>query len=109
MLNTEQRLAIQSGQHPDPYSVMGMQMLSGALWVHAFLPDAERVFLIDKQDGSAQGELRRHPDSDVFALQLPAGTEKFAYRFRVEWKTHAGKPSVTTDIEDLFAFPLVLA
>ena len=109
MLNTEQRLAIQSGQHPDPYSVMGMQMLSGALWVHAFLPDAERVFLIDKQDGSAQGEMRRHRDSDVFALQLPAGTEKFAYRFRVEWKTRGGEPAVTTDIEDLFAFPLVLA
>jgi 1,4-alpha-glucan branching enzyme len=109
MLTPEQRQALQSGQHPDPYAVLGLHEQQGALWAHAFLPDAERVFLIDKRDGRHRGELSRHPDTDLFALQLPAGTPTFPHRFQVQWKSQGTGPTVTTELEDLFAFPLVLA
>jgi 1,4-alpha-glucan branching enzyme len=113
MLTSDQRLAIQSGQHPDPYSVLGMQSHQGALCVNAFLPGAERVMLLDRVKDRPLGEMQRLAESDVFSIELPKGTARFHHRFLVTWKPHgeglSGKPPVVTTIDDLFAFPLVLS
>lgn len=113
MLSADQRFAIQSGQYPDPYSVLGMHAHEGALWVNAFLPGAERVTLLQGAQGLEVGELQRHPDTDIFSLRLPAHTGRFRHRFKVEWKPHGGEAATltpsTSTIDDLFAFPLVLS
>ena len=52
--------AIVSGEHGDPFAVLGMHRApgaEGALVVRAFVPRASRVWVVDAHDGSVVGEL----------------------------------------------------
>ena len=106
MFNAQEVSAIQSGCHPDPYAVLGPHGPHGAGggWsVRAFLPGAERVWLIERATGAAHGELMRLPGSDVFELALPAASARFAHRFEVLWQDGQRGP-----VEDPFALGTVL-
>ena len=103
MLTTQDVQAIQSGQHPDPYAVLGLHRFASALWAHAFLPGAQQVDLLDRHSGQHHGRLQRAEGSDVFSLALPADTPPFAHRFEVQWASgHSSR------VDDPFAFGLVL-
>jgi 1,4-alpha-glucan branching enzyme len=106
LTNTDIR-SLQAGQHPDPYAVLGMHERDGALWVHAFMPAADTVQLFDRVHGRRVGTLKRIPDTDVFALNLGAGSGRFAYQFGVQWK-HQPDHSTPHLVDDPFSFGTVL-
>ena len=107
MLAHADLLALQNGEHPDPYAVLGMHEVQGQVWVHAFLPDVERADLIDRSTDQRVGELLREPDTDVFSLGLAPGKKPFDYRFDVLWK-HEPAGSPLHPLYDPCAFGLVL-
>ncbi|WP_439114901.1 1,4-alpha-glucan branching protein GlgB [Hydrogenophaga sp.] len=103
MLTTQDLHAIQSGHHPDPYDALGMHTVGGALWVHAFLPGAAQVGLIERANGRHRGALLRAPGTDVFSLNLGVETAPFAHQFEVQWAD-----GHTARLDDPFAFGKVL-
>ena len=107
MLAHADLLALQNGEHPDPYAVLGMHEVQGQVWVHAFLPDVERADLIDRSTDQRVGELLREPDTDVFSLGLAPDKKPFDYRFDVLWK-HEPAGSPLHPLYDPCAFGLVL-
>ena len=103
MLTTQDLHAIQSGQHADPYAVLGLHTVDGRLWAHAFLPGAQRVVLLDRSSGRPMGDMVRAPGTDVFSLSLSAVTAPFAHQFEVHWAD-----GQTARLEDPFAYGTVL-
>ncbi|MDZ4123036.1 MAG: hypothetical protein U1E02_02500, partial [Hydrogenophaga sp.] len=61
MLTTQDLHALLSGQHPDPYAVLGLHSFAGTLWAHAFLPGAVQVDLLDRHSDQHHGTLMREP------------------------------------------------
>jgi len=93
------------GDHPDPFSVLGMHrvtLLEGPhMVVRAFVPGAEWVRLVDGRDGS-DGEMERVEDSGFFELRIP-GESRFDYRLRA--RSEAGGE---WEFDDPYAFPSTL-
>lgn len=107
MMTPSDRQALQSGCHPNPYAVLGMHEVEGALWLHTFQPAVEAVCVVNRATGQSVGALVRETGSDVFALNLGIGAERFDYQFDVRWKYAApGQP--LQRIDDPYAFGLVL-
>jgi 1,4-alpha-glucan branching enzyme len=96
--------AIVDARHGDPFAVLGMQRDGDDDWVsvRAFLPGAERVWVIDSADGSVAGELDRIHPADVFGGPLKGRTDFFRYRLRVQY------PLATLEVEDPYRFGPVL-
>jgi 1,4-alpha-glucan branching enzyme len=95
--------ALVRGDHGDPFAVLGMHELAdGGLVVRSFQPQAARVWLIDAVTGRTAGEFSRVQADGLFALPLPDGRSRFAYRLRLE----AGAAAV--EIEDPYRFPPIL-
>ncbi len=92
--------AIAAGDHPDPFSVLGMHEEGADLVVRAFLPDARSVEVISAS-GDSLGELEpMHPEG-LFAgpVSIP---ERVPYRLRVMW----GDEMV--ELEDPYRFPSLM-
>ncbi|MEY4266615.1 MAG: hypothetical protein RIS90_1150, partial [Pseudomonadota bacterium] len=51
MLHADDLAALMGARHPDPCAVLGMHQRDGALWVHALLPGAVSVDLLDRASG----------------------------------------------------------
>ncbi len=79
---------IVSGEHPDPFRVLGMHTVSIGgelrLVVRALLPGAERVWVADAEGRDVAPMEPGHPDGFFEAL-LPRGTGSFPYRLRITW------------------------
>lgn len=92
------------GEHGDPCALLGMHTdpNNGLLTVRCFMPDAERIDLIDKTEGVTQGTLSRTDPGGLFELTLPTPREPFPYRLRV-WNAKGIRA-----LEDPYAFPAVL-
>ena len=107
MLTPTDRQALQSGCHPDPYAVLGMHEVDGALWLHTFQPAVDAAWVVSRTTGQSVGAMARQPGSDLFALNLGPRAERFDYQFDVRWKGAApGQP--LQRIDDPYAFGLVL-
>ncbi|WP_372525893.1 1,4-alpha-glucan branching protein GlgB [Piscinibacter sp.] len=93
---------IRTAAHGDPFSVLGMHAdAKGALWMHAFLPGATQVTVLDA-DAKTLGELvLRHPDG-WFEARLRIRKRR-PYCFDVHWAD--GSHAV---IDDPYRFPPVL-
>jgi 1,4-alpha-glucan branching enzyme len=91
-----------SGDHPDPFSFLGMHSTGdGGFAVRAFLPGAGSVEVVS-DGGEVLGELERvHPDG-LFSGPVSA-TERVPYRLRVAWEGDG-----ETEIEDPYRFPSVI-
>jgi 1,4-alpha-glucan branching enzyme len=59
MLKPDDIEALMGARHPDPCAVLGMQQREGALWVHALLPGALRVDVLDRASGRCVAGLQR--------------------------------------------------
>ena len=94
--------ALMQGDHPDPFSVLGMHRHDGDLVVRALLPGAVAVDLVESRSGRRLAGLAPVDGSAVFAAVVPRRRNPFAYRLRVDWGTHR------QDIEDAYRFPPIL-
>ena len=77
-------------RHPAPYEVLGPHYAGRTLTIRAFLPQAERAYVLPT-DGTVKREMQRlHPEG-LFALELP-GIKTLDYRLVV---TDANGQAVT--------------
>ncbi|MBV8617014.1 MAG: 1,4-alpha-glucan branching enzyme, partial [Acetobacteraceae bacterium] len=84
----------------DPFAVLGPHDGPHGRVVRAFLPGAERVELVSREDGRRIGELAQGEPYGLFA-GLADTTE--AYRLRIQW------PGAVQETEDPYAFGLLLS
>jgi 1,4-alpha-glucan branching enzyme len=105
MLNEHDLQTLMRAEHPDPFRVLGMHVVEGALVLNTILPGALVVKVVDSATGQGRGELQRHPGTDIFSINLGRGEPKFAYRLQVVWQHGGAEPHV---LEDPYRFPLVL-
>ena len=79
--------SLMRADHGDPFAVLGLQGPDedGAWWLRALLPSAQRVWAVAAEDGSELAELQRIAGSDLFEASLVGPSERFAYRWRVDW------------------------
>jgi 1,4-alpha-glucan branching enzyme len=95
--------ALVTGQHGDPFAVLGPHReTDGSTEVRAFLPDAREVAALVDGDGHPHG-LRRQHDAGLWAGRLPPGAPT-RYRLRVT----DGNGHVQ-EIEDPYRFPPTLS
>jgi 1,4-alpha-glucan branching enzyme len=94
--------ALMQGDHPDPFSVLGMHRLDAQLVVRTLLPGAVAVTLIDARSGHRLASLEAVDGSAVFCARIARRKQPFPYRLRVDWGSHR------QDIEDAYRFPPIL-
>jgi len=93
---------LMQGDHPDPFSVLGMHRHHNDLVVRALLPGATAVELIETRTGRRLATLQQVEGSDVFAAVIPRRKNPFPYRLRVDWGTHR------QEMEDPYRFSPIL-
>jgi len=109
MLQPDDIEALMGARHPDPCAVLGMQQRDGALWVHALLPGALRVDVLDRASGRCVAGLQRLVGSEVFGARLARRRQPFDYLLRVQWPAAPGQlPLAPQRLEDPYRFGLVL-
>ena len=90
--------AVARGEHPDPFSFLGMHEDGGGkLVVRAFVPGARSVSVV-AEDGRPLGELEPAGPEGFFAG--PVATEG-----QVPYKLHAGNEGGEWEFEDPYRFP----
>jgi 1,4-alpha-glucan branching enzyme len=92
-------LAIIGGYHANPFEYLGPHQDDGDRVVRAFLPDAERVAIVD--DAGHESELPRVHDAGLFAGPVD-GVEDH-YRLRAQFGPNL------VELEDAYRFPPVLS
>ena len=109
MLTANDTSALMRADHGDAFSVLGMHENAGALWVHAVLPGAEQVTVLDRQTGAQRATLKPYPDSAVFGGQIPGDGQRFDYLLQVTWAAAPERTSPHVQVlEDAYRFPAVL-
>ncbi len=93
--------AILEARHGDPFAYLGMHAVGGKQCVRAFLPWAQRVWVIDAATGEVVSELPRAHEAGLFSGML-GSRARFRYRLRAEGGLG------TVEFEDVYAFPPVL-
>jgi len=96
--------ALASGDHVDPFAVLGMhEVAAGRLMVRACLPGARSVTILDAADGTVVAELPRVHDAGIFAGPPGKRRRRFAYRLRIDWNGNV------VDADDAYRFPPVIS
>ena len=90
--------AVIGGYHADPFAYLGRHEEKGRPVVRAFVPEAERVSVIDA--GGRETELRRIDPAGLFAGEVPSNHS--AYRLRAKFGENA------FEFDDAYRFPPVL-
>ena len=98
----KQVLAVTTGDHPDPFSFLGMHEDGDGRVVRAFLPGAAAVEAISP-DGSLLGDLRNVHPHGLFAGSVEA-KEGAPYRLRVHWES-----GLEGEVEDPYRFQPTLS
>jgi 1,4-alpha-glucan branching enzyme len=95
--------AIVTGDHGDPFSILGMHPgdVQGDLTIRTFAPQASRVDVLDAATGVVVANLERIDDAGFFAGNV-RGRSPFAYRLRLRV---GGR---TVDVDDPYRFGPVL-
>jgi 1,4-alpha-glucan branching enzyme len=92
--------ALAAGQHGDPFALLGLHEVDGVRTVRTLQPQAQTVFLLDRQ-GNEIAEMQRVHAGGVFEAPLPGRLK--SYRLRV---TETGGHRY--EIEDAYRFPSTL-
>ena len=90
--------AVIEGRHSDPFHYLGPHLEGDVPVVRVFLPDAERVAVVDEQ--GHESDLRRIHDIGLFEGRLANGSPR--YRVRASY----GERQI--EIEDPYRFPPIL-
>ncbi len=109
MLSDHDIKALQQAEHHDPFSVLGMRQQGPAVWVHAVLPGALQVQVLERATGEPVAELQRLGPTDVFGGRMGRRRKVFDYQLQVTWAPlqPQEEPPVTV-MEDPYRFPPVL-
>jgi 1,4-alpha-glucan branching enzyme len=99
LIDAETSLAIIEGRHGDPFAVLGPQKRDGKTVITAFVPGADRLWVLTGKAGTAQAA---DPVPDRPGLFTCAMARKAAYRLRAEGH------STVWEFEDPFRFGPVL-
>ena len=91
--------AVIEGRHSDPFHYLGPHRQGDAALVRVFLPQAEKVTVIDEQ--GHESELHRIHDQGLFEGRLANGATRYRVRARF------GDRSV--ELEDPYRFPPILS
>ncbi|MFC6657650.1 1,4-alpha-glucan branching protein GlgB [Roseibium salinum] len=84
LIDPDAARAIATGDHGDPFSVLGMHEDGGNLVVRCFHPEAEAVDLLDAETGSLVTALKPVEGAPgVFAATVPERRKRFDYRLRM--------------------------
>ncbi|MBV9521720.1 MAG: 1,4-alpha-glucan branching protein GlgB [Alphaproteobacteria bacterium] len=94
--------ALLQARHGDPFALLGMHDVAGAIVVRVFLPWARELAVIDAETGSVAAELPRRDAAGVFAGVVPRREAPFRYRLRAEGALGP------YEFEDIYRFPPVL-
>ena len=92
-----------NAEHADVFSVLGMHVREGRVWVNALLPGAEEVHVLARGSDLPRLALQRIAGSEVFSAALPPDIPRFDYRLQVRWKT-----AVVQLLEDPYRFAPLL-
>ncbi|GKX57786.1 1,4-alpha-glucan branching protein GlgB [Leminorella grimontii] len=95
-----QRLSL--GKCADPFSILGPHATEDGLTISAFLPDASRVTVLDKDSGASLLTLTPGEHSGFFQGVLPHRDAPYRYQLAVEWDLYRQV------IEDPYRFGLLL-
>ena len=98
MLDTPTIDAIVTGNHGDPFVVLGPHDVGKSRVVRVFLPGAQSVAAISAS-GEVLAQLQSVHDAGLFAGKL---SRKEPYRLRIHW------PDAIEEVEDAYAFPPTL-
>ena len=102
MLSPEVIAALAAARHNDPFAVLGLHEIDGALWVRTVQPDATAVAVLDAASGRVLAQLQRVHADGVFEGRIPRRRKRFQHRMRVSWG------DAVLDIEDPYRFGQVL-
>lgn len=91
-----------SGDHGDPFAVLGMHLEEGKLVVRALMPGAVDIELIEIKTGRCLAKMERSEGSDLFEAVVPRRKNHFPYRLRIDWGSHR------QELQDPYRFPAVL-
>ena len=90
MLSPKDVQGIVSGNHEDPFAVLGMFEEQGVVSVRAFVPGADTIDVIDYQSGNKVASLAPTADSkDIFAGIIPGLTKRAPYRLAITKGEHS--------------------
>ena len=93
--------AIAGGYHGDPFAVLGMHAQRGGCVVRAFLPQAARVRVVERESGRAVATLRRVHGDGFFA----AAVRRLPFPYELRIVRHDGTQE---QFEDPYRFGPVL-
>jgi len=91
--------ALSGGGLSDPFALLGPHTVGEQAVVRAFLPGAEGVELVSRDDGASLGRLERQGDSDLWS---GARTGDAPYVLRIQW------PGAVQETEDPYSFGPIL-
>jgi len=94
--------ALVEARHADPFAVLGMHALDGAVVVRALVPDAQELEVVDARAGRVVVPLARVHEAGLFCGAVPRRKNPFAYRLR------ARKDGHQWEFEDPYRFGPVL-
>lgn len=94
--------ALMSGDHGEPFAVLGLHEADGAWVLRALLPGAIGALAIDRATAQPLAPLARLGGSDLFEATLAGCTGHFAYLLEIDWGSHRQK------LEDAYRFPTLL-
>ncbi|KAF0813110.1 1,4-alpha-glucan branching enzyme GlgB [Andreprevotia sp. IGB-42] len=94
--------ALFNGSHADPFSILGLHEHDGVLWLHALLPDAGDVSVIDTKTERTLATLERVDARGFFSGKIPRRKNAFPYRLAVRWG------DASFDLQDPYRFGAVL-
>jgi 1,4-alpha-glucan branching enzyme len=78
--------ALLQGRHADPFSVLGPHAApDGKLWLHAFLPGANSVVVIETRSGKKLANLSLRHSDGLFEALIPRRRKVFDYRYHIQW------------------------
>ncbi|MBK8906448.1 MAG: 1,4-alpha-glucan branching protein GlgB [Rhodospirillales bacterium] len=95
---------IVSAKHADPFSFLGMHhnAADSDIVVRAFLPHAQRAWVVNAKTNRTVAELPRVHKAGLFAGPIDGCERPFPYRLRIS------NGDVETELEDCYRFPPIL-
>jgi len=105
IVDTRDVEALLNADHPDPFSFLGMHPAAtkGALTVRVFLPEANRVEVLDLAGGKPVARLDKVHDEGLFVGAIQGRERPFPYQLRI------ATPEGQKDVEDPYRFLPVLS